>query len=187
MPAKKPWKRNNGNSMASRWCNLYKGTVAEKALEDALAAVGVPYRTQFPCFLFGLRYFPDFVLPTLQLVIEVDDDSHKKKTKEDKERSDALKERYGWDVVRCTNSEAINNPAGAVERMLLDAGYWPVPEGIRGLKIADFLPTPAKTPKKGEKPKPAATRAEARVSRLKTRKRTRVITVTVPDIEGEPE
>lgn len=166
--------------MASRWCIFYKGTPAEKALEDAIAAAGVPYRPQFPCFLYGLRFFPDFVLPTLQLVIEVDDDSHKKKTAADEERSAALKERYGWDVVRCTNAEALSDPHGTVRRLLTDAGYWPIPSGIRSLKVADYLPSPAAPPSKGEKPKSSGTRAEARASRLKARKRTRVVTVTVP-------
>ena len=55
---------------------VYVGGAFQPALEDAVAALGVPYRTQFPCFLYGLRYFLDFYLPTLGVVIEVDDPSH---------------------------------------------------------------------------------------------------------------
>ncbi len=181
MPGKKP-KWRSGNAMASRWAILYKGTDAEKALEDAVAAVGLPYRTQFPCFIYGARWFPDFVLPTLQLVIEVDDDSHKKKNKEDQERTAGLKAKYGWDVVRCTNEEALSNPHGAVKKMLEAAGYWPVAEGLKRLRVADFLPATEKAPKKGEPIK--LSRSDARKVRLKTRARGRV--VVLPITQGEP-
>lgn len=138
------------NPMAVRWNKLYKGTPAELALEDAIAAVGVPYRTQFPGFLYGFRFFPDFFLPTLQLVIEVDDSSHGRAAKmiADAERTEAL-ESKGWKVVRCSNREALDDPHGAVRRMLASVGMWPLPES-RPL-VADCLPKPGKTPRKEQR------------------------------------
>ncbi len=163
------------NPMSMRWGKLYKGTPAELALEDALAAVGVPYRNQFPCYLYGLRYFLDFALPTLQLVIEVDDPSHESEEKQldDAERTAAIEAKYGWTVIRCTNEEALSDPYGTIERLLLDQGYWPVPTGIRGLKIADFLPVVEKCPPKGKKPDKTKTRARVRVKKIATRRRKR--------------
>ena len=163
------------NPMPMRWGKLYKGTPAELALEGAVAALGVPYRTQFPGYLYGSRYFPDFVLPTLQIVIEVDDDSHNKTDKmlDDVERSEKLEAKFEWTVVRCTNEEATNDPYGTVKRLLMDQGYYPIPEGIRSLKIADFLPQPEKCPPKDKKADPAKARAKKRVKLAKTRARRR--------------
>lgn len=127
------------NLMAARWARLYRGTPAEIALEDAVAALGVPYRNQYPGFLYGLPYFPDFFLPTLGLVIEVDDKSHNEVDKRaaDAERTEVLAAR-GWRVVRCTNREALEDPKGTVKRMLLSEGLWPVP---RTPKLSECLPT----------------------------------------------
>jgi very-short-patch-repair endonuclease len=108
------------NPMASRWCNLYRGTPAEHSLEPAVAALGVPYRTQYPLFLFSkLRYFPDFVLLEQRVIIEVDDPSHDRavKREEDAERTAEL-QKAGWRVVRCTNDEAIARPFRTVQRLM---------------------------------------------------------------------
>jgi very-short-patch-repair endonuclease len=102
----------------SRWAKLYSNpTEAERALEPAIAALGLPYRFNHP--LWALRVFPDFVILPLKLVIEVDDPSHNtsKKRKADAERTAKLK-RAGWTVVRCTNAEALADPAGTVDRLL---------------------------------------------------------------------
>lgn len=134
--------------MAGRWGKLYKGTPAELALEDAVAALGVPYRTQFPGYLYGFRFFPDFLLPTLKLVIEVDDSSHRRSAKiiEDADRSDVMNEKFGWQVVRCTNEEALSNPHGTVRALLIQAGLWPLPEKCPS--VAQSLPRPGKAPRK---------------------------------------
>lgn len=134
------------NIMAMRWGKLYRGTPAELAIEPAIAALGVPYRTQFPGYLFGFRYFLDFFLPTLGLVIEIDDDSHRRADKmlADEDRTQDLEAR-GWRVVRCTNEEALEDPRGAVRRMLSEAGMWPVPEVSTPLPAC--LPRPKKAPK----------------------------------------
>lgn len=136
--------------MGARWARLYRGTPAERSLEPAVAALGVPYRTQFPCFLYdgGLRYFPDFVLPTLGLVIEVDDSSHftPEGREADAARSADLARVYGWKVVRCTNREATEDPTGAVSRMLREA--FPGHEGhVRELSRATPAAWPTHTPR----------------------------------------
>jgi very-short-patch-repair endonuclease len=134
--------------MHARWSRLYRSTAAELALEDAVAAIGVPYRGQFPGFLYGLRYFVDFLLPTLNLVIEVDDPSHNTAEKQitDAERTAALQRVWGVRVVRCTNEEAITDPHGTVRRLLSEAGLWPLPARFKLQRVADCMPRPAKCP-----------------------------------------
>lgn len=151
-----------GNPMAMRWNRLYKGTPAELALEDAIAALGVPYRTQFPGFLYGFRFFPDFLLPTLGLVIEVDDDSHTRAAKKiaDAERTEFLEESQGWKVARCTNDEALNNPREAVRAMLESVGMWPLPARLP--RLADSMPRPKKCPKKERRAAKSAARQRKR-------------------------
>lgn len=139
------------NLMAVRWCRLYKGTEAELSIEDEIAALGVPYRTQFPGFLYGVRYFVDFYLPTLGLVIEVDDPSHDREDKQeaDRQRTADLEVAWGVRVVRCTNEEAINDPFGTVRRVLHEAGKWPIPS--RTPRMSESLPQPRKAPQKAKR------------------------------------
>ncbi len=139
------------NPMTMHWCKLYKGTKAEMALEPAVARLGVPYRTQFPLFLYGGRYFPDFLLPTMLLVIEVDDDSHSepKKMAEDAERSAELKRRWNWDVIRIPNEEAISDPRGALKRALAQ-----LPRPMRQVPLASGLPAAPGPAKKSKRPAP---------------------------------
>ena len=125
------------NLMAQRWARLYPGTTAELALEDAVAALGIPYRTQFPGFLFGTRFYPDFFLPTVGLVIEVDDPSHGKKAVEDAERTEALYRAWGVRVIRITNEAALGDPFGSLKAALESVGMWPV-RSTR--KLAESLP-----------------------------------------------
>lgn len=155
------------NIMAMRWGKLYRGTRAELALEEAVAELGVPYRTQFPGYLFGFRYFPDFLLPTLGAVLEVDDASHARadKTLADEERTEALGKR-GWRVARCTNDEAINDPRGAVRTMLSSIGCWPLPAPQARPRLADALPRAQKAPQKARRAaRRAATVAKRQPSR----------------------
>ena len=148
-----------------RWGKLYRGTPAELSLEEAVACLGVPYRTQFPGYLFGFRYFPDFFLPTIGVVIEVDDASHSrsKKMEEDEERTRALEAR-GWQVVRCTNEEALSDPHGAVKRMLSSVGHWP-PLGTKSL--AEAMP---KSQKATQKQQRAARSSALRARRVNKRR-----------------
>jgi very-short-patch-repair endonuclease len=155
--------------MSVRWGRLYRGTPAELALEDAVAALGVPYRTQFPGYMFGLRFFPDFYLPTLQLVIEVDDPSHDKPDKiaADRERTAAL-EAMGWRVVRCRNEEALNDPRGTVQRLLGEAGITrQVLEETKRKRVADCLPKPRSAPAKARRDSQQAALKAQRARRRK--------------------
>lgn len=137
------------NVMAMRWSKLYEGTKAEVALEDAVASLGVPYRTQFPGYRYGCRFFPDFYLPTLKLVIEVDDKSHDHKTAEDDERTRTLQAVWGVQVVRCTNAEALTDPYGTVDRLLQLAKLWPLPEVLPTL--VQSMPPLRKASKKSKR------------------------------------
>lgn len=109
--------------MGEFWKGLYGMTDAERSIEPAVASLGVPYRTQFPCFLFDTgsarKFFPDFLMPTIGVVLEVDDDGHNdpEKQKADAQRTSAL-EKLGYLVVRCTNEEALNDPHGTVKRLI---------------------------------------------------------------------
>ncbi len=110
--------------MAAYWCRLYPGTPAELALEPAIAALAIPYRTQFPLFLYGLgKYFPDVVFPTIGVILEVDDPSH---DEDEKKAADALRtaalEKLGYRVVRATNEEALNDPDGTIKRLIVRSG-----------------------------------------------------------------
>ena len=136
--------------MHTRWGRLYRGTPAEHSLEPAVAALGIAYRTQLPGFLYGFRAFPDFFIPQLKLVIEVDDKSHRRADKiiADQERTEVL-ESFGWRVVRCTNEEATNDPSGTVDRLLSDAGISRQDiERARRIPFAGCLPQPRKAPQK---------------------------------------
>lgn len=108
--------------MLKRWAALYsQPTVAERAIEPAIASLGQVYRFQSP--LWALGYFPDFILPGPRLVIEVDGPDHNepKKRKADAERTKRLN-RAGWTVVRCTNAEAVGDPYAVVDRLMEAAG-----------------------------------------------------------------
>lgn len=152
--------------MPPRWNKLYKGTDAEVSLEDAVAAIGVPYRTQFPGFLYGFRFFPDFLLPTLKLVIEVDDASHSRTEKRlaDAERSEVMRDKFGWRVVRCTNREALDNPVGTVRALLIEAGLWPLPANLPRLR--DSMPVPASCPRSETREAKSAARRSRRGEKL---------------------
>src|SRR5262249_21895052 len=135
------------NVMAARWQKLYRSTGPELALEDAVASLGIPYRTQFPGYLYGVRAFPDFYLPTIGLVIEVDGKEHNtdEHRLSDAERTEILQREWGVTVVRCTNREALEDPHGTLISMLRRVGAWPVVS--RG-PIANALPGSRRPPSK---------------------------------------
>lgn len=147
-----------------RWGRLYEGTPAEHSLEDAIAALGVPYRTQFPGWKYGFRFFPDFLLPTLGVVIEVDDSSHTRTEKKlkDADRTDVL-ESFGWRVLRCTNEAAILRPHETVQRLLGSVGLWPVPKNLPRLK--DALPPLRRAPRSERRKSKSLNRRRARQKR----------------------
>lgn len=105
-----------------RWAKLYSDqTPAERALEPAIASLGIPYRCQHPVWRFGS--FIDFVLLDDRVAIEVDDASHKRIDRriKDAERTQKLVA-AGWTVVRCTNEEALTDPYRTVDRLMEAAG-----------------------------------------------------------------
>lgn len=161
--------------MHMRWSRLSRCTPAELSLEDAVAALGVPYRTQFPGFLYGVRFFPDLFLPTLGLIIEVDDPSHStaEKRQADEERSRALAVAWNVDVVRCTNEEALANPTEAVATMLRSVGLWPITDAMRRIRVADTIPQVAKCPPKARRASLAAMRKKRRMKLKGKRKNAR--------------
>ena len=114
------------NPQHGRWAQLYKGTKPELALEAAVATLGIPYRTNFPCHLYlpKIDAFPDFFLPTLGLVLEVDGPEHYTPAgrRDDAERTEKMEKYHGWTVVRCTNDEAEHDAADTLDRMLEQAG-----------------------------------------------------------------
>jgi len=137
--------------MHIRWGKLYKGTPAEHSLEPAVAALGLCYRTQLPGFQYGFRYFPDFYLPQLGVIIEVDDPSHDKPEKRlaDAERTEYFEGR-GWRVLRCKNEEALNDPHGTVQSLLTEAGI--TPREIEAAKRKPLeMPKPARAPQKARR------------------------------------
>jgi len=138
--------------MGEYWKTLYRGTPAEHAIEPAVAALGIPYRTQYPFFLWGTKFFPDFLLPTIGVILEVDDDSH---DEDEKKAADALRtaafEKLGYVVVRCTNAEAETKPTETVRRLILSAGL--LQRTGPGLP-----PPPPRTKRRKKKPKQAPPR-----------------------------
>jgi very-short-patch-repair endonuclease len=132
--------------MSMRWGRLYEGTKAERAIEDAIAALGVPYRTQFPGWKYGCRFFPDFFLPTLKLVIEIDDPSHDDKAEADADRAQVMLDVWGAQTIRITNEKALKDPRGSLRAALSEAGLWPLPSSLP--RLAEALPPVRKAPKK---------------------------------------
>jgi very-short-patch-repair endonuclease len=112
------------NPLPAKWWYLYHhATAPENALEPHVAALGWPYRFQHPLH----KTFPDFAVFPRGLdkpgyVLEVDGPDHRTKAglKKDAIRTEKL-EGFGWVVVRCTNEEALADPAGTVTRMIEEA------------------------------------------------------------------
>lgn len=103
--------------MHARWAGHYYLTPAERVLEPHIASLGVPYRVQHPMFLWGRpQYFPDFLLPTLGIIVEVDGPEHNEKKAEDDLRTGVLND-LGYRVIRCTNNEALYEPGAVMERI----------------------------------------------------------------------
>lgn len=150
--------------MYIHWGRLYKGTPAELAIEPAVAAIGLAYRTNLPGFLFGFRFFPDVFIPQLGLVIEVDDSSH---NKADKIAADAERTSYlvgkGWRVARCTNKEALEDPHGTVQGLLRAMGITPAEiERAKRKPLVECLPVPGKCPRKERRDAKVTRRRAAR-------------------------
>lgn len=97
-----------------RWWALYHNiTDAEAALEPHIAALGLPYRFQYPT----LGFFADFAIPSARIIIEVDGSQHRKKAvvQKDEERTAKLN-KHGWTVVRVENEQALKEPKTWVDQ-----------------------------------------------------------------------
>lgn len=103
------------------WARLYAyPTKPEQNLEPHVAALGLRYRAQHPVFAAGV--IVDFALLDEKIAIEVDGASHRSPDAQAKDAARTSKlQRLGWTVVRMSNREALNDPAGALERCLAEA------------------------------------------------------------------
>jgi very-short-patch-repair endonuclease len=99
------------------FAKLEKGTPAELNIEPFVAKLGIPYRFQKP--FWGGPYFADFAFPTLMVILEIDGAEHRtvQGRIKDAQRT-AYLEKNGWEVVRCTNEEALYQPEETIERLL---------------------------------------------------------------------
>ena len=89
-------------------------TKAEDALWQALRgnALGVKFRRQHVIE----NYIVDFACLSKLVIVEVDGDIHEAQRDEDAERTMQL-ERYGFEILRVTNEEVLNDLAGVVIRI----------------------------------------------------------------------
>lgn len=93
-------------------------TAAEASIEPAIAALGERYRHQYP--FWGFKYFADFALLDRKVIIEVDGDSHASPEQKEKDLEHTLRVlELGWQVVRVTNEQALQDPAAAVKAALM--------------------------------------------------------------------
>lgn len=103
------------NPLLGYWARGYVNpTRAEQAADVAVAALGEPYRFQYP--FMSLKYFADFALLNRKLIIEVDGDSHDSPAQKEK---DLLHEQQvlelGWRVVRVSNEAVLANSYQAIQ------------------------------------------------------------------------
>ena len=88
-------------------------TAAEAAIEPAIAALGEPYRFQYP--FLGIKYFADFALLDRKLIIEVDGYSHLSLAQREKDLIHEIQAlELGWRVVRVSNADATECPEDSV-------------------------------------------------------------------------
>lgn len=110
-------KGSMANFMLMNWAKLYKGTASELSIEPAIASLGIPYRFQHP--FWSVHSIADFSFPTAKVILEVDGSEHsttagKKKDVIRTQKLNAL----GWEVIRCTNTEAKANPFLTIKRLV---------------------------------------------------------------------
>lgn len=152
----------------SYWARLLLNpTESEVALEPAVAALGEPYRFQWP--FFGLKHIADFLLVNRKLIIEVDGASHDTPKQKYKDITHTLSlKKLGYEVIRVTNEQAKRDPEGTVKAALAAS-----PQTTEQLEAAlarllrDYPELPeqvarkSKRPKRPKKAKPAAGKSGA--------------------------
>lgn len=111
MAAKAEYKKNGRghNPLLGFWCKLYfDQTPAEKAIEPAIASLGIPYRFQH---IVSMKFIIDYMLPTIKVAIEIDGLSHRRPAQIEKDvKKTAFLEEKGWRVIRILNEDAILDP-----------------------------------------------------------------------------
>ena len=78
---------------------------------------GFKFRRQVPID----RYFVDFASLDARLIVELDGSQHADRIEYDGERTRML-ESLGWRVIRFDNLEALNNPTGVGDTILIELG-----------------------------------------------------------------
>lgn len=95
-------------------------TRAEQILFDALKKSHKFGDFEFQHVIFP--YIVDFAFLNVQLVIEVDGESHKQKTNSDDIRDREL-ERAGWKTVRLKNAEVLEDISSVISRIQFEANF----------------------------------------------------------------
>lgn len=138
-----------------------KMTDPERSLEPFIAALGERYRSQW--LFLGLKHIADFVLLDRKVVIEVDGDSH---DTPEQQRKDILHTlglgKLGYAVVRVSNKEALENPAGVIARLPALLAARPSTEALLEALAALPEPPPKKPRRKSPPPSGSAPRAPGR-------------------------
>lgn len=93
------------NILLSYWYKLYiEQTPCEEIVEKFVATLGVRYRTQHP--FLGQKAFADFYFPDHNIVLEIDDPSHKRKSRQKKDRQRTKRlAALGLTIYRITNED----------------------------------------------------------------------------------
>ena len=78
---------------------------------------GFKFRRQVPID----RYFADFACLDARLIVELDGSQHADRGEYDTERTRML-ESLGWRVIRFDNMEALTNPTGVGDTILIELG-----------------------------------------------------------------
>lgn len=115
------------NVLLGYWYRLYvQQTECEQILEKEICKLGIRYRTQHP--FLSCQAIVDFYLPDYNLVVEVDDKSHreKKRVLKDAQRTEKLKKR-GIEVVRFTNEEVRSSVSTVLQQLCGRLGVSPLP------------------------------------------------------------
>lgn len=122
MPAPKQKYQAKTNPLIGFWYKQYFAeNKYELAIEPAIASMGLPYRYQH--LDLSRKIIMDFAMPTIKLDIEIDGDSHRRvdQIRADIDRAEQLK-KIGWTVYRIQNEDALADPHGCIERMILELG-----------------------------------------------------------------
>lgn len=96
------------NILLKYWYGLYtKIPPCQILMEKEICKLGVRYRVEHP--FIGQKAFADFYFPDHRLCLEIDDPSHEKLERKQKDRKKQLAlSGLGIQTLRCTNSEVLS-------------------------------------------------------------------------------